>query len=89
MRFKAKISWFHVFSITVYLCTGLSHHPRSEKSEMMFYPERIETYLEYTKSIREFLSQYDAEKQDDGMKFEECGGTKLNNFLMNVDVTTY
>ncbi|XP_056593563.1 sodium/potassium-transporting ATPase subunit beta-1b [Triplophysa dalaica] len=52
---------------------GLSHQPRSEKSEMMFYPDRIETYLEYTKSIREFLSQYDAEKQDDGMQFEDCG----------------
>jgi hypothetical protein len=34
----------------------------------------VETYLKYTKSIKDFLEMYDEEKQTDQNKYEECGG---------------
>uniref|UniRef100_A0A1A8GHX1 Sodium/potassium-transporting ATPase subunit beta n=1 Tax=Nothobranchius korthausae TaxID=1143690 RepID=A0A1A8GHX1_9TELE len=52
---------------------GLSHTPRTEKAEVSFRPKDFETYLPYTKALKEFLSQYDEEKQRDQMKFEDCG----------------
>ncbi|XP_051915262.1 sodium/potassium-transporting ATPase subunit beta-1b [Hippocampus zosterae] len=52
---------------------GLSHTPRSEKSEMAFNPRDVESYLPYTKALRDFLAKYDDDKQLDQMKFEDCG----------------
>uniref|UniRef100_A0A1A8P3Y0 Sodium/potassium-transporting ATPase subunit beta n=1 Tax=Nothobranchius pienaari TaxID=704102 RepID=A0A1A8P3Y0_9TELE len=52
---------------------GLSHTPRTEKAEVLFKSKDFETYLPYTKALKEFLSQYDEEKQRDQMKFEDCG----------------
>ncbi|KAG7502651.1 sodium/potassium-transporting ATPase subunit beta-233-like [Solea senegalensis] len=52
---------------------GLSHTPRSEKSEMAFDPRDPETYLPYTKALKNFMSKYDEEGQKDQMKFEDCG----------------
>uniref|UniRef100_A0A1A8KMU2 Sodium/potassium-transporting ATPase subunit beta n=1 Tax=Nothobranchius kuhntae TaxID=321403 RepID=A0A1A8KMU2_NOTKU len=52
---------------------GLSHTPRTEKAEVSFKSKDFETYLPYTKALKEFLSQYDEEKQRDQMKFEDCG----------------
>nr|XP_015813333.2 sodium/potassium-transporting ATPase subunit beta-1b [Nothobranchius furzeri] len=52
---------------------GLSHTPRTEKAEVSFRSKDFETYLPYTKALKEFLSQYDEEKQRDQMKFEDCG----------------
>ncbi|CAB1323718.1 unnamed protein product [Coregonus sp. 'balchen'] len=42
---------------------GLSHTPRSEKFEISYDINDVETYLKYTKSIKEFLEMYNEEKQ--------------------------
>ncbi|KAM3857215.1 sodium/potassium-transporting ATPase subunit beta-1b [Diretmus argenteus] len=52
---------------------GLSHTPVSEKSEVSFNLNDVETYLRYTKALREFLAKYDDETQKDQMKYEDCG----------------
>uniref|UniRef100_A0A8C7GEJ3 Sodium/potassium-transporting ATPase subunit beta n=1 Tax=Oncorhynchus kisutch TaxID=8019 RepID=A0A8C7GEJ3_ONCKI len=52
---------------------GLSHTPRSDKSEIAFNLNDVETYLTYTKAMREFLVMYDDDKQRDQMKYEDCG----------------
>lgn len=54
---------------------GLSHTPRSDKSEVAFNIRETETYLPYVKALRTFVKQYDDEGQADGMKFEDCGDT--------------
>lgn len=53
---------------------GLTHTPRSEKAEMSFSLTDMETYLPYTKALREFLALYNDDKQRDQMKYEDCGG---------------
>ncbi|XP_057673574.1 sodium/potassium-transporting ATPase subunit beta-1b [Corythoichthys intestinalis] len=52
---------------------GLSHTPRSDKSEVFFNPKEVETYLTYTKALRDFLAKYDDEKQLNKMHFDDCG----------------
>ncbi|KAM9503466.1 sodium/potassium-transporting ATPase subunit beta-1a [Salvelinus alpinus] len=52
---------------------GLSHTPRSEKFEISYNVNDVETYLKYTKSIKEFLEMYDEGRQTDQMKYEDCG----------------
>ncbi|XP_068447069.1 sodium/potassium-transporting ATPase subunit beta-1b [Clinocottus analis] len=52
---------------------GLSHTPRSEKSEVSFNLNDLSTYLPYTKALKDFLVKYDEELQRDQMKFEDCG----------------
>ncbi|KAL1022071.1 hypothetical protein UPYG_G00021850 [Umbra pygmaea] len=52
---------------------GLSHTPRSDKSELAFNLNDLETYLPYIKAMREFMSLYDEDKQLDQMKYEDCG----------------
>ncbi|KAL4656846.1 sodium/potassium-transporting ATPase subunit beta-233-like [Arapaima gigas] len=52
---------------------GLTHMPRYEKSELSFNPTEEETYLKYVKVMRDFLKMYDDDKQEDAMKFEDCG----------------
>nr|XP_020512208.1 sodium/potassium-transporting ATPase subunit beta-233-like [Labrus bergylta] len=52
---------------------GLSHTPRSEKSEVSFSLTDPGTYLPYTKALRDFLAKYNEDTQNDQMKFEECG----------------
>ncbi|KAK6320719.1 hypothetical protein J4Q44_G00098260 [Coregonus suidteri] len=52
---------------------GLSHTPRSEKFEISYDINDVETYQKYTKSIKEFLEMYNEEKQSDQMKYEDCG----------------
>ncbi|KAK5609785.1 hypothetical protein CRENBAI_021086 [Crenichthys baileyi] len=51
---------------------GLTHTPH-EKSEVFFNTKEMETYLPYVKVLRDFLNQYDDEKQTDNMQFEDCG----------------
>uniref|UniRef100_A0A4W5KM69 ATPase Na+/K+ transporting subunit beta 1 n=1 Tax=Hucho hucho TaxID=62062 RepID=A0A4W5KM69_9TELE len=53
---------------------GLSHTPRSEKFEISYNINDVETYLKYTKSIKDFLEMYDDERQTDQIKYEDCGG---------------
>ncbi|XP_070786668.1 sodium/potassium-transporting ATPase subunit beta-1b [Enoplosus armatus] len=52
---------------------GLTHTPRSDKSEVAFNLNDVETYLPYTKALKDFLAKYDEENQRDQMKFEDCG----------------
>ncbi|KAJ0009414.1 hypothetical protein NQD34_001116 [Periophthalmus magnuspinnatus] len=52
---------------------GLTHTPRSDKAELSFNLNDVESYLSYTKSLRDFLAKYDDEKQADPTKFEDCG----------------
>ncbi|KAM4629655.1 sodium/potassium-transporting ATPase subunit beta-1a [Polymixia lowei] len=54
---------------------GLSHTPRSEKSEISFNMRDAETYSKYTKSMNTFLEIYDDGRQTDLMKYEDCGET--------------
>uniref|UniRef100_A0A8C6WF25 Sodium/potassium-transporting ATPase subunit beta n=1 Tax=Neogobius melanostomus TaxID=47308 RepID=A0A8C6WF25_9GOBI len=52
---------------------GLSHTPKSDKAEMTFNVNDLESYLPYTKALKEFLSKYDEKEQSDPTKFEDCG----------------
>ncbi|KAJ8253057.1 hypothetical protein GJAV_G00208650 [Gymnothorax javanicus] len=54
---------------------GLTHTPRSEKAEFIFNKNEVETYLKYTKGLRDFLETYDDSIQVDQMKYEDCGET--------------
>ncbi|XP_070817817.1 sodium/potassium-transporting ATPase subunit beta-1a [Chaetodon trifascialis] len=54
---------------------GLSHTPRSEKSEISFTLSKEDTFQKYTNSMRIFLEQYDSMRQTDNQKFEDCGDT--------------
>lgn len=52
---------------------GLTHTPKSDKAEMFFNLNDVESYLPYTKALNKFLSNYDDEKQADPRQFEDCG----------------
>ncbi|XP_054458408.1 sodium/potassium-transporting ATPase subunit beta-1a [Anoplopoma fimbria] len=52
---------------------GLSHTPRSVKSEIAFSLSDATSYKKYVAAMDEFLNQYNAENQTDLMKFEDCG----------------
>ncbi|XP_056287577.1 sodium/potassium-transporting ATPase subunit beta-233-like isoform X2 [Pseudoliparis swirei] len=52
---------------------GLSHTPRALKSEVFYNRNDPETYLPYTKALRNILAKYNDEMQRDQMKFEDCG----------------
>ncbi|KAM7012808.1 sodium/potassium-transporting ATPase subunit beta-1a [Tautogolabrus adspersus] len=54
---------------------GLSHTPRSEKSEIAFSKSDEKSYEKYVSSMKTFLEPYDENRQSDQMKFENCGGT--------------
>lgn len=54
---------------------GLSHTPRSDKSEISFSTADPSTYSKYIKSINALLEPYKDEHQTDQMKFEDCGET--------------
>ncbi|XP_075873636.1 sodium/potassium-transporting ATPase subunit beta-233-like [Nelusetta ayraudi] len=52
---------------------GLTHTPRSEKSEITFNSKDLSTILPYTTAMKEFLDKYDDVHQADQMTFEDCG----------------
>ncbi|XP_017281860.1 sodium/potassium-transporting ATPase subunit beta-1b [Kryptolebias marmoratus] len=52
---------------------GLTHAPVLDKGEVTFHPNELESYLPFTKAMREFMSKYDDDNQKDSMKFEDCG----------------
>ncbi|XP_056460350.1 sodium/potassium-transporting ATPase subunit beta-1a [Gadus chalcogrammus] len=54
---------------------GLSHTPRSEKSEIAFNMSDKTTYEKYTKSMTNFLEKYNPDLQVDAGKFDDCPGT--------------
>uniref|UniRef100_A0A8C2Z0N0 Sodium/potassium-transporting ATPase subunit beta n=1 Tax=Cyclopterus lumpus TaxID=8103 RepID=A0A8C2Z0N0_CYCLU len=53
---------------------GLSHTPRSLKSEISFSLSDPGSYMKYTETVENFLAKYDELRQADQMKFEDCGG---------------
>lgn len=54
---------------------GLSHTPRSEKSEIAFTMSDKASYKKYTDAMDTFLKQYNEDAQTDATKFEDCGDT--------------
>ncbi|GAA6217775.1 sodium/potassium-transporting ATPase subunit beta-1 [Lates japonicus] len=54
---------------------GLSHTPRSDKSEIAFSVSDEASFKKYTKSMEDFLQLYNDDLQTDQMKFEDCGAT--------------
>ncbi|XP_077573084.1 sodium/potassium-transporting ATPase subunit beta-1a [Stigmatopora nigra] len=54
---------------------GLSHTPRSEKSEISYNMSDAKSYNTYVASIEKFLKLYDDDLQVDLMKYEDCGDT--------------
>ncbi|KAK7144727.1 hypothetical protein R3I94_010976 [Phoxinus phoxinus] len=54
---------------------GLSHSPRPEKAELSFSMAEESSYSAYVKNIEDFLKAYDKDKQNDEIKFEDCGDT--------------
>ncbi|XP_038125065.1 sodium/potassium-transporting ATPase subunit beta-1b [Cyprinodon tularosa] len=52
---------------------GLSHAPYADKTEVVFNVRELETYLPFTKSLREFVTRYDDSRQTDNMQYEDCG----------------
>ncbi|XP_047432603.1 sodium/potassium-transporting ATPase subunit beta-1b [Mugil cephalus] len=52
---------------------GLTHTPRSDKAEVTYNLNDMETYLPYTKALKDFLAKYNEDDQKDQMKFEDCG----------------
>lgn len=63
------------FLIKMILCfSGLSHTPRSDKSEIAFIKGDEKSYKKYTDSMDALLKKYDIALQTDQMHFEECGG---------------
>ncbi|XP_065812185.1 sodium/potassium-transporting ATPase subunit beta-1a [Labrus bergylta] len=53
---------------------GLSHTPRSDKSEIRYTKSDEKSYAKYVSSLTEFLKPYDVELQLEQLKFENCGG---------------
>ncbi|XP_022623668.1 sodium/potassium-transporting ATPase subunit beta-1 [Seriola dumerili] len=54
---------------------GLSHTPRSEKSEISYKRSDENSFKKYIDSMDKFLQQYDDGGQTEQMKFEDCGDT--------------
>ncbi|XP_070764358.1 sodium/potassium-transporting ATPase subunit beta-1a [Enoplosus armatus] len=54
---------------------GLSHTPRSDKSEIAFTKSNDVSFEKYISSMKSFLEKYDDQLQTDQMKFEDCGDT--------------
>ncbi|KAM8745170.1 sodium/potassium-transporting ATPase subunit beta-1a [Acanthopagrus schlegelii] len=52
---------------------GLSHTPRSEKSEISYIKSDEKSYEKYVASMRQFLDLYNETIQADEMKYEDCG----------------
>ncbi|XP_024134597.1 sodium/potassium-transporting ATPase subunit beta-1a [Oryzias melastigma] len=56
---------------------GLSHTPRSEKSEIYFKMSDNSTYKKYVDSMNELLRNYDEGRQTKQLKFDTCGEDPL------------
>ncbi|KAK5870257.1 hypothetical protein PBY51_024909 [Eleginops maclovinus] len=56
---------------------GLSHTPRSEKSEIAYKLSDADSYKKYTDAMTDFLKKYDVAEQAGGM-FENCGDIPKN-----------
>uniref|UniRef100_A0A1A8EE03 Sodium/potassium-transporting ATPase subunit beta n=1 Tax=Nothobranchius kadleci TaxID=1051664 RepID=A0A1A8EE03_NOTKA len=54
---------------------GLSHTPRSDKSEISFTKSDPATYQKYVDSMHSLLQKYNDTLQTEELKFEDCGET--------------
>lgn len=54
---------------------GLSHTPRSDKSEIVFSMSKEDSIVKYTKSMTELLKPYDPDIQTEQLNFEDCGAS--------------
>jgi len=72
--FQACLTLYNVYHGVCVSPPGLSHTPRSLKSEISFSLSDPSSYKKYTDSVDSFLAQYDEPRQADQMKFEDCGG---------------
>uniref|UniRef100_A0A1A8RBQ9 Sodium/potassium-transporting ATPase subunit beta n=1 Tax=Nothobranchius rachovii TaxID=451742 RepID=A0A1A8RBQ9_9TELE len=54
---------------------GLSHTPRSDKSEISFSKSDSRTYQKYVDSMHSLLQKYNDTLQTEELKFEDCGET--------------
>ncbi|XP_075938989.1 sodium/potassium-transporting ATPase subunit beta-1a [Anarhichas minor] len=57
---------------------GLSHTPRSEKSEIAYKVSDPASYKKYVDAVAEFLTKYDEARQTDQNNFEDCGDSPLS-----------
>uniref|UniRef100_A0A3B3YZL9 Sodium/potassium-transporting ATPase subunit beta n=1 Tax=Poecilia mexicana TaxID=48701 RepID=A0A3B3YZL9_9TELE len=51
---------------------GLSHTPRSDKSEITFNVKDADSYKKYIASMKEFLEKYDDNKQLENNNYDDC-----------------
>lgn len=72
--------YFIIFLSKTICFSGLSHTPRSEKSEIAYTKSDESTFKKYTEAMMSFLEKYDIERQADQMQFEDCGG-KYNIYI--------
>ncbi|XP_029988998.1 sodium/potassium-transporting ATPase subunit beta-1a isoform X1 [Sphaeramia orbicularis] len=54
---------------------GLSHTPRSDKSEIVFSMNDDSTYAKYLESMKKLLALYETSLQTDDRNFEDCGAS--------------
>lgn len=75
---KKVVLYDFCFSLLLHLkltlFSGLSHMPRSDKSEIVFQLSNPESYKKYVETMKDFLDLYDDEKQTSEQKFDDCGG---------------
>ncbi|KAJ8407280.1 hypothetical protein AAFF_G00278540 [Aldrovandia affinis] len=68
---------------------GLSHTPRSVKSELSFTKGKESTYVKYIKSMNDLLLPYNDTLQEDQLKYDDCGDDPaeyINRGDMDTDV---
>jgi len=59
---------------------GLSHTPRSEKTEIAFDLKDAKTYATYIATMGKFLESYADDKQTNELYYEECGGAVAGTY---------
>ncbi|XP_010769913.1 sodium/potassium-transporting ATPase subunit beta-233-like [Notothenia coriiceps] len=59
---------------------GLSHTPRSLKSEIAYTKSKEESYSKYTQAMKTFLKTYDLDIQTDELNFQDCGGESCRDY---------
>jgi len=59
---------------------GLSHTPRSEKTEISYDLNDAKSYETYVSSMETLLANYADDKQTNDMHFEDCGGETADTY---------
>ncbi|XP_027864406.1 sodium/potassium-transporting ATPase subunit beta-1-like [Xiphophorus couchianus] len=55
--------------------SGLSFSPYAHNFDIIYKTDNPSSYEVYVKNLKEFIEQYNDEKQTDDMKYEDCGTT--------------